>query len=413
MDYDENKIQHIVYNLLSNALKFTAAHGKIVMHATKILSGDQSLLQLKVKDNGIGIPSDKQAKIFDRFYQIDDSETRQVDGSGIGLSLTKDIIQLMNGVIKVESAEGDGTTFTITIPITNQATLRETKGPTQDIASIHLDYTNLEADEPLPTDGKPILLIAEDNKDVFLYLQQVLGQSYHVIEATNGEQGIDKAIEMIPDLIISDVMMPIKDGYELTRILKKDQRTSHIPIILLTAKAAEIDRIEGLKIGADAYLSKPFNKQELLIRINQLLEIRNVLRERYIAMYTSADADSPIEVNPKIQVTKTQSPEEQFLKDLQDIVITEIKSETLNTEYLADQIGISQSQLYRKLKALTGVTPSTFIRDIRLDGSLSLLKSNELNIAEIAYEVGFSNPSYYSRAFHKKYAKSPMMYRKK
>ena len=409
MDYDEIKIQHVVYNLLSNALKFTTEHGKIVMHAAKI---NQSLLQLKIKDDGIGIPANELNYIFDRFYQVDNLNSRNVDGSGIGLSLTKDIIQLMGGEINVESTEGEGSTFTIIIPITNEAAIVDVVRPTMNILPESEEKNRSVQAIPSKAEDKPILLIVEDNRDVINYLVQVLGQSYHVIEAINGVQGIDKAIEIIPDLIISDVMMPVKDGYELTRVLKKDQRTSHIPIILLTAKAAKKNKLEGLKIGADAYLSKPFNKEELLIRINKLLEIRNVLRAKYVTMYSSVDGSTTIAQSATIQAPEDQSKEEQFLATLRDIVIKEIKNDSLNSYYLSNQISISQSQLYRKIKALTGETPTTFIRDIRLKKSLSLLHSDEYNISQVAYEVGFSNPSYYSRAFQKKYGKSPRQYRK-
>ena len=246
------------------------------------------MLQLIVKDTGIGIPEDQLAFIFDRFYQVDDSHTRQVDGSGVGLSLTKDMVELMNGDISVESQVDVGTTFTIRLPITNQAEKDLTlKSDKQAIISQELSFQGQDdiATEIDPEDDKPILLIAEDNKDVFTYLQQVLGQSYQIIKAHNGEEGINKAIAYVPDLIISDVMMPIKDGYELTSTLKEDTRTSHIPIIILTAKASDSDKMTGLKTGADAYLYKPFNKEELRIRIAQLLESRNKLRDHYAALY--------------------------------------------------------------------------------------------------------------------------------
>ncbi len=419
MDYDEQKIQHVAYNLLSNAIKFTPENGKIVMHAAQTEREDQSCLQLVVKDNGIGIASDHLPHIFDRFYQVDDSHTRHVDGSGIGLSLTKEMVRLMKGTIIVESQLAVGTTFTIHIPITNQAKRAPSQSSirlTQRHHEASFESSDLATETINPADEKPILLIAEDNRDVFSYLKMVLGQTYQIIEAINGEQGITKALKYVPDLIISDVMMPIKDGYELTSVLKEDTRTSHIPIILLTAKASEIDRLAGLKIGADAYLSKPFNKEELLIRIDQLLEVRNRLRNHYSTLNASVNerhvtAAEKTE-SPQPESAKTHVREEEFLQYLQKIILKNIKNENLSADYLAQESGISQSQLYRKIKALTGLSINNYISKFRLQKSLELLQNTEKDIAEIAYEVGFSSPSYYSRSFHKFYKKSPLSVKK-
>ena len=410
MDYDEQKIQHIIYNLLSNAIKFTPQNGKIVMHASLNGAEHNSTLQLIVKDDGIGIPPDSLPYIFDRFYQVDDSHTRSVDGSGIGLSITKDMVELMGGSISVDSEINAGTTFTISIPITNEA---EETGSTQKIFQSKVEvkkednYINTVNEELLDSENKPILLIVEDNKDVFSYLNLILDQSYKVIKAVNGEEGIHIAKETIPDLIISDVMMPIKDGFELTNALKQDKSTSHIPIILLTAKATQSDKVEGLSIGADAYLTKPFDKQELLIRINKLIESRLAMQNHYSLTNNSEDITSLTSIN-----SATVANEEPFIKQIQNIIKTEIQNETLNAETLSNEIGISQSQLYRKVKALTGLTINNYIRNFRLHKSIDLLKNTDKDIAEIAYEVGFKSPSYFSRSFHKVYQQSPIMFRK-
>ena len=411
MDYDEQKIQHIAYNLLFNAIKFTPSKGKIILHAVQTGGEENPSLQLIFKDTGIGISQDDIPFIFDRFYQVDDSHTRQVSGSGIGLSLTKDLVELMGGQISVSSQLGTGTTFTVYLPIKNQANLSDSLKSDQSI--LHIEAVDIK-DQHLASDhdpkiDKPILLIVEDNSDVFSYLKLVLGQTYQIIEATDGQQGIDKAIEYIPDLVISDVMMPIKDGYELTRTLKGDTRTSHIPIILLTAKATNSDKMIGLKTGADAYLSKPFNKEELLIRINQLLESRNALRLYYSDLSQIAKKDN--DVQEEYHLT-TQTLEKDFLQDLLNIIHLNIKNESLNVDYLSKETNISQSQLYRKVKALTGMTISNFINKINMQKSLELLQNTDKDIAEIAYEVGFNSPSYYSRSFHKIYKKSPLTYRK-
>ena len=408
MDYDEQKMQHIVYNLLSNALKFTAENGKIVMHASLMEGGDDKALQIKVSDTGIGISQEKLPHIFDRFYQVDDSQTRHHEGSGIGLSLTKEIVKLMDGQISVESMKEEGTVFTVLLPVKTTAAI-QTKPK-----DYHLPKTLASSDKELLSneikvlafDDKPSVLIVEDNKDVSNYLKQILENTYQITEVINGEVGISTAIETIPDLIISDVMMPIKDGYQLTETLKKDRRTSHIPIILLTAKATQGDKVEGLKQGADAYLHKPFDKEELLIRVQRLLENRLALRKHYTAKYSSDPTEK------QSQLPKHEEREEQFLDQLNEIILKDIKNSRLNLDCLSKKLGISQSQLYRKLKALTGDTPNTFIRNIRLHKSLLLLQETELNISEIGYEVGFTNPSYFSKSFNKKYGKSPLYYRK-
>lgn len=409
MDYDEQKVQHLIFNLLSNALKFTEENGKIVLHASCFKVEDDMSLILKIVDNGIGIAEEKLPFIFDRFYQVDDSQTRQVDGSGIGLSLVKEIVFLMDGEITVQSEIGLGTTFIIKIPVRNTAVIANEensyKPQTPIISTLVKDDSDVE--DFKSGKEKPLILLVEDNKDVLLYIEQILGDSYTIKEASNGEIGISKAIEYIPDLIISDVMMPKKDGFQLTEALKQDSRTSHIPIILLTAKATMDDRIAGLKIGANAYLNKPFNKEELLIRIEQLLEVRHVLKDHFMSTFNNGAA-----LGINLQSQNDFEKEENYLNELKDFILKDLMNNQLNADYLANKKRISQSQLYRKMKALTGETPNIFIRNIRLQQSLELLKNSDLNISEIAYEVGFTNPSYFSKSFHKKYGKSPLAYRK-
>jgi signal transduction histidine kinase/DNA-binding response OmpR family regulator len=409
MDFDEQKIQHIIYNLLSNAIKFTPEKGKIVMHASLIETNTEPTLKLIVKDDGIGIPVDSLPHIFNRFYQVDDSHTRQEDGSGIGLSLTKDMVTLMGGNVSVESQMGTGTTFTITIPITNNAEASSfipisiLNDVDIEESDTDININNGEFDE---IEQKPILLIVEDNKDVFSYLKLVLDQTYSVVAAANGEDGIEKAKEIIPDLIISDVMMPIKDGFELTKTLKLDKTTSHIPIILLTAKVMHDDKVEGLQIGADAYMTKPFDKQELLIRINKLIESRLVMQRHY-----SPTNNKEIAKDSIIQ-SEIITNEEPFIHQVKAIITAQLQNDKLNADIISKEMGISQSQLYRKVKALTGLSINNYIRNFRLQQSTDLLKNTTKDIAEIAYEVGFSSPSYFSRSFTKVYKRSPNAFRK-
>ena len=409
MDYDEQKIQHIIYNLLSNAIKFTNENGKISLIVSEKETDQGPICKMIVKDNGIGIASDKLPHIFDRFYQADDSTTRDVGGSGIGLALTKDVVGLMNGDISVESTLGSGTTFTVKLPITNTAALKISAEKAIELPLDHLEETNNESEArlSLSPDDNPILLIVEDNRDVFSYLELILSQRYQIIAARNGQEGIAKAKEIIPDLIISDVMMPIKDGYELTKTLKTHVTTSHIPIILLTAKATHSDKIDGLIHGADAYLTKPFDKQELLIRLRRLFENRQVM-QRYFSSAENVNYTS----NDKLIGTPAIKQEQAFIDQVKAIIYSHITDNSLNAAVLAQKIGMSQSQLYRKMKAISGQTINNYIRNLRLQKSLDLLENTNMDISDIAYEVGFSSPSYYSRSFHKVYQQSPLSYRK-
>ncbi len=407
MDYDEQKIQHLVYNLLSNALKFTLEDGKIVMHASLLTEGEQSSLILKIVDNGIGIPEEKLPFIFDRFYQVDDTHTRQVDGSGIGLSLVKEIVFLMHGDITVQSEMGMGTSFIIQLPIRNSAEIVQEQKlvntpmecvPDIDPLNDEFDFVSHVTDE-----DKAVVLLVEDNQDVATYIRQILQHRYRILLAANGELGIEKALEIIPDIIISDVMMPKKDGYELTKTLKSDTRTSHIPIILLTAKATAEAKLAGLKTGADVYLTKPFNKEELFVRLENSLQIRTALQRKISENLNVAEKSS--------SASTELSMDEVFIQKLKTLVQSNLNNPDLNIERLCKEVGIGQSQLYRKLKAIANETPNSFIRNIRLRKAKELLKTSDLNISEIAYDVGFNDPNYFSRSFHKLFSKAPSDFR--
>ena len=411
MDFDEAKIQHIIYNLISNALKFTHEDGKVILHAKQETKEGQKFLKIIMSDNGIGISEKRLPHIFDRFYQVDNSSTRREEGTGIGLALVKELVELMQGQIEVTSTEGKGTTFTIDLPITNQAPIVNLNG--KENSSINIlpsEESDVLVEEELvliESDELPLLLIVEDNTDVTQYICQILEKDYQIVTAKNGEIGMEKAFQLIPDLIISDVMMPKVDGNTLTTTLKNDNRTNHIPIIMLTAKTDPSDKIEGIKSGADAFLSKPFNKTELIIRIDQLLTLRKTLQERYAKNnLTEAAIDEELLQQPII------SKENFFLTQLEKIVTENIENSDLNVEFLAKTFKLSTSQLYRKIKALTDVSPNVFIRNLRLKKGLVLLKTTDLNVSEVAYAVGFNDLSYFSKSFRKLYGKSPMFYRK-
>ena len=406
MDFDEVKVQHIIYNLLSNALKFTPEGGRVRIHTGVREQNGHKKLLVTISDSGIGISKEQLPHIFDRFYQADGSSTRKGEGTGIGLALTHELIRLMKGNIRVESTLGEGTSVHLEMPVQ--------KGQHTPVLKIEQDVlmqplVNLTAhspkkeNSPLPRHQKselPQVLLVEDNHDVALYIQGLLKPRYQVGWAQNGQEGIEQALETIPDIIISDVMMPEKDGYDVCSTLKQDIRTSHIPIILLTAKAEQKDKVAGLKFGADAYLMKPFDKEELFVRLDQLLELRKRLRDHY---------SSKPEPAPK---TKEPGIEERFLQELHEKALEIIGNPENAIARLERAMKLSQMQLYRKLKALTGQTPSLYLRSVRLYKAKELLRNTGLTVSEIAYEVGFTDPAYFSRAFSEEFGVSPSESRK-
>ena len=405
MDYDPKRLQSIISNLLSNAIKFTEENGKIILHISnqvnELKSDDLPELVIHIKDSGIGIEEENIQFLFDRFYQVNNTSTRKAEGTGIGLALTKELIELMNGQITVKSRVGKGTKFTVRLPITQEAV----KKITNEEHAFFQNKENESQNRAVITDTNssnpselPQLLIIEDNVDVLDYIKICIKNDFHISEATNGKTGIEKALEIIPDIIISDVMMPEKDGFEVTDFLKNDDRTSHIPIILLTGKADNQSKLEGLKRGADAYLTKPFNKEELNIRLKKLVEIRQRLLERY-----SQSSIDKIEPSTKVHF----QIEDAFLKKLKEIVEKHIDNPDFNITQFCKEAGMSRAQLHRKLKALTNKSATIFIRSIRLRKAKVLLETTDLNISEVAYEVGFSNPSYFSTSFLEEFNITP------
>lgn len=401
MDYDPAKLQHIVYNLLSNAIKYTDAGGKVILHVQKISRKKEDWLQLKFKDTGRGIAADQQEQVFDRFYQVDNSQTRSGEGTGIGLALTKELIELLNGRIELQSELGKGSEFTVFLPITQRAV---PSSESLEILPIEWSTAAQTTAQALPAEDSdtPVLLIVEDNTDVVTYIESLLASNYQMVRAADGEAGWERALELIPDIIISDIMMPKLDGYALCARLKTDERTNHIPVILLTAKAAADDKVAGLQRGADAFLSKPFHPEELQVRLEQLIRQRRLLQKRYANGFVAAERSE-----------KALTPEEQFIDRLRAAVQAELSDSEFGVPQLAQSVSMSQMQVYRKLKAITNQTPSQFIRSIRLEAGRALLGTPDLTIAEIAYDVGFSDPNYFSRTFQQQFGASPSDYRSK
>ena len=414
MDYDPENVQKVFMNLLSNALKFTPDEGDVYVSVRRKSSnrkenGKASMLQISVRDTGVGIPESQLPFIFDRFYQVDDSTTRHGEGSGIGLALVKELVKLMKGEITVKSKLGKETVFTVLLPIHNSE--KEVAppiypSPVAGKLSPGFENTNTQVlleqvENGIILDGsKPRVLIIEDNSDVVAYIASCLKDDYAILVGNNGQEGIDIAIEHTPDIIISDVMMPVKDGFEVTKTLKHDERTSHIPIIMLTAKADLDSKIEGLEKGADAYLAKPFHKEELLVRIKKLLELRKSLQKHYLSLAGSSHQEVP----DSLVV-------DQFVIKLKEVVESHLSDFNFTVELLGKEVAMSSSQLHRKVTALTGLSPNKFIRHIKLSRAKTLLLESEAPINAVAYESGFGDPSYFGRVFKKEFGMTPIEWR--
>jgi len=404
--FDRDKMEKILTNLLSNAFKFTSDGGAVNIGIRSPSSNGRNLLDMVIADDGIGIARKELPLVFDRFYQVDASQTRAHEGSGIGLALTKELVELHGGTIVVRSEIGKGAEFTLTFPLGRDHLKPDEVVSSQEPGSPQIAYMpGLEDESPsVPETGKaeietgslPLVLIVEDNADVREYMKGYLVPRYQVIEAADGSEGIEQAKETIPDLIISDVMMPKIDGYELCRILKRDEKTSHIPIILLTARVETGDRIDGLETGADDYLTKPFEARELLARVKNLIELRQTLRSKF-------EKGKPLRPGD-IVVT---SLDDQFLRKVIAVVEEHMSDEAFSVEAMAIEVGMSRAQLHRKLKALTSLPAGDFIRYLRLQRARDLIEKNAGTIGEIAYLVGFGSPSYFAECFHEQFGVLP------
>jgi len=417
MAFDPEKIQTIVVNLLSNALKFTPEGGRIelTMTANGLPLSESSKIVFQINDTGSGIPEEELNRVFDRFYQVENSTTRQGEGAGIGLAMVQELVKLMQGTVTVTSTSGVGTSFQITLPYTPPQQQLQALDATLSTEEKSLMAARLAAS--LPPGGQfaedaaassathlsslPQLLIIEDNPDVVAYLKTCLEGSYQLEVAYNGKHGIEKALSNIPDLIISDVMMPEKDGYEVCDTLKNDERTSHIPIVLLTAKADSASKIAGLRRGADAYLPKPFDLEELLVRLEMLLE-----RQKRMAAYFGKKTEMG---------TEAETPESKEVFEIEDAFIRKVRQ--VIEENMADYdfampqlcliLNMSRSQLLRKMKALVDTSPSDFIRLHRLQKAKTMLETEDLTVSEVAYLVGYKDVSHFSRSFREMFGVPP------
>jgi CheY-like chemotaxis protein len=446
---DRDKIEKTVTNLLSNAFKFTPEQGNIDVSLrmsnakvpmpneiqnpnVKQIPNSQfpipksDFIEISISNTGPGIPPDQLDKIFDRFYQADTTYKKDSEGSGIGLALTKELVELHYGAISVSCKKNSIrqdflTNFTVQIPISkeyfkNEEIIEESSSlipdpgyristSISDIEQLVMNSNNREpstkeqvSSKRSPVSGvqPPIVLVVEDNPNVTTYIRSFLDHDYQIFTAENGKEGWKQALAKYPDLIISDVMMPEMDGFELCEKLKTDQRTSHIPVILLTAKADLNSKIEGLEFGADDYISKPFEAEELKVRAKNLIEQREQLREKF---------GKQIEVN--LGEIATSSMDEQFLNRLLTVFEKHLSDPGYSTESFAREVGFSSSQLNRKLRALTNLSIHSFILNLRLKRAAQLLKNRTATVSEIAYSVGFKNPSKFASAFKHQYGSSP------
>jgi DNA-binding response OmpR family regulator len=392
---DQEKFEDVLVNLVSNALKFTPEGGEVVVGCKKT----DSHLEIRISDTGIGIAPEQLPFIFDRFFQADHSDSKHYQGTGIGLSVAKEYVELHHGNIAAGSEPGKGTIFTIQLPL-GKDHFRE-----EQIRNIHLPKdiqpileeaeAEIGEEDPQISGTLPIILLAEDNRDMRDYISGILSE-YRVITAENGKIALDKAIKDIPDLILSDVMMPEMDGVTLCKKLRADHRTDHIPIILLTAKASEKDKLEGLSVEADDYMTKPFKQEELELKIRNLIRSQKRMRDKFIE-----------NVQWVPEVTDLKSRDEVFVKDVMGIVEENISNELFGVQELAEALAMSKSQLNRKLNALLSQTPNQFIRKYRLERGRQLLEKNTGTVSEISFQVGFSSPAYFSKCFHDEFGFTP------
>ncbi len=406
MDHDPEKLRQIMYNLMSNAVKFSHENGIVKIFAEKANYKGKRHLLIKVKDEGVGISQIDLPQVFDRFYQGDKGKVTVDQGSGIGLAYVKELVSLMKGNILLESELGKGTVVKVYLPITTDApAITETSTSRFNLAENKKDIEGaLKTKRALlpEEETKPLVLLVEDNWDVLEYVKGILDKNYEVAIARDGQEGIDKALELIPDLIISDVMMPLKTGFELTDELKNDERSSHIPIIILTAKDSDEAKLAGLIRGADVYLTKPFSKEELEIRIHNILALRQKQQEQWLRAQSTGNKKTEDTQNP------ISEKDQAFLKKLSDFINTNIADEDMDVARMQRAVQMSRPQLHRKLKALTGLSAAKFRKKLRLEKAYILLKSGEdQTMAEVAYAVGYKHASHFSSDFKVAYGVSP------
>ena len=402
--FDHDKLERILFNLLSNAFKFTLPEGQIRLELEEAGEADGNGIVMNVSDTGIGIPEDKKDKIFEHFYQNTTPASILNQGTGLGLSISKEFVKMHGGTITVESQPEVGTTFTLHFPFTRLEKEQPEEGLEQEVPP---PETEPEPTEEMAESSAPVrngsllptVLLVEDNEDFRFYLKDNLRLQYNILEAANGKEGWQKALANHPQLIVSDINMPVMDGINLSRKIKADKRTSHIPVILLTALTGEEDQVKGLQTGANDYVTKPFNFEVLNMKIKNLLHLNTQLKNTYSKQIKVLAPEMTFE-----------SADEKLLQTIAIYLEENLTNSQLSVEELSRHVGMSRSTLYSKLLELTGQTPVEYIRSVKLEKAAVLLEKSDMNVAQIAYSVGFSTPNYFAKSFKAKYGMLPSEY---
>ena len=403
---DRNNFDKVVMNILSNAFKYTPAGGEISIRVTH----DEKHATIAFYDNGEKIPEDQLEHIFERFYQSPTSENNRKSGTGIGLDLTRSLVELHHGTISVHNnADGEGCEFVVTIPLGNKhlkpeemAIEKEERMPATNL--LDHDVETPQVVEVPKTSNVQRIVIAEDDKEIREYLERELSANYTVVCCENGKEAFTEILKTVPDLVISDVMMPEMDGNTLCSKVKSNPTTSHVPVIFLTAKNRDEDQLEGLETGADAYMVKPFNMDILRRTIVNLIHTHHMLRLKY---------GRNDQLEQQVDEVQMQSPDDKLLERIMSTINKNINNPDLSVYSIADEVGISRVHLHRKMKELTGQTPHDFIRNIRLKQAAKLLASQNMNITEVMFACGFNNAASFSTIFKKFYGMSPREYMNK
>lgn len=404
MAFDEDKVGKIVMNLLSNAFKFTPDAGRVDV-SLEILKGSPETLEIKVSDTGSGVKDEDKERIFERFYQVKhEGESNQSTGSGIGLSLVRDFVTLHGGAVRVFDNVGSGSVFVVDIPVkhsvVNVATPLSEEAAEEDAAALESDIIEADEDTQSSEKKKPLVLIVDDNEDFISFMRDSLSLYFSVQSAVNGWEAWNIIPELMPDLIVSDLMMPEMDGNELCRNVKTDKRTQNIPFVLLTAKQSVENKVEGLTIGADDYVTKPFNMEVLILRMRKLIDL-------------SSRSKSRNRIDPEPSEIVITSLDEKLIENAIKYVEANISRSDLSVEELSHELGMSRVHLYKKLLQITGKTPIEFIRVIRLKRAAQLLRESQKNVSEIAYQLGFNNPKYFSKYFKDEFGVLPSVYQER
>ena len=407
--FDPDKTEKIVTNLLSNAFKFTEKGGKVAfsLHYFNGQDNEKEYVEIVVKDSGKGMDEEELSRIFDRFYQSSFNDTRSAEGSGIGLSLTKELVELLQGTITVESAPGKGTAFKVMLPVSEECfpeeeiQMSDTSETIQANLVVEDEVPDLPSEEGEVPAQKPVTLVVEDNPDLRKYLLDQLKVSYRVLEAEDGRKGLEQAKQHLPDLVITDLMMPVMSGLEMMQALKQDPATNHIPVIMLTAKADMQSKLEGLELGADDYIIKPFDSEELRVRVRNLIRQRAQLREKFAHdfLLASESDEGALHYNT--------------LRGILDIIHHHLEDAEFNMNAFGRELGMTRSQLFRKIRLVTNTTPNELVKIVRMKRAAQLLRSTDLNVTQVMYEVGMQNPSHFAKSFKKYYNVNPAKYRKR